>query len=108
MAIAASPALANVGAACLFTDGVQLELAQLALDFCVLVTPRDHALHPVRLALALLGPEGVEEEGEAPTQVREREGGRAAHPNAACQAGVTPEHCRLRANCAHLVAVCLY
>ena len=45
---------------------MQLELPELGLDLCVLFTPRDGALHPVRLALlGLRGGEGRKRGGKA-------------------------------------------
>ena len=53
--LSSTPALADVGAARLLTDRVQLELSELVLDGQVLLPTRHRgALHPVRLPHFLL------------------------------------------------------
>lgn len=54
MAVCSTPALPNVWAASLLTNGAQLQLAQVALDLGELVPARQRAFQPVRLSCLLL------------------------------------------------------
>lgn len=51
---AAGPALAEIGAAGLLTDGVEFEIAELLLDLHVLLAAGDGLLHPLGLGEGLL------------------------------------------------------